>query len=791
MIRLIFIFSFFFSAYSHGKIGSGEYDLDFLSGTSESIGGDWLKFGLEPGFHSVGVTLDNIYDLTMKVEFINVVEDVVPCFTAKQLAILGIVKPLVPKSCYVMEDINEDATYDYSSSRSTVTLHIPDVNKVKLDRKFKASKELWDHGINHAKLNYNSYLSTDTDGYNNSYIALNALASLGRWRFVGSSSYYRADSFSSYNIGDLYTYTDIDSISSQLSFGQIKTSSRSNVNSSIPLSGVRISLSEQMINPKWNSYAPIIKDRVNSTSAKVTIMDGDKVVFSKIYSTGEFVISDLDIQAVGSTLVLVIEESDGTVRKKGVVYSKLPNMLKSGAYDYSFSLGQYRGSGSTVEEPYLFTGKFAYGFSRFTQEASFIVSDDYRYLESISTVDLEDIGAFSLGAGISSSDEFNEGYMLQASYAKYIENTDTGIQFAGTQYRSKNFKTLQESLEYSSSYLNIKNKIDISMNQKVGDYYLYFGYRRNSYHDRAVRADESLYSSFNFMLGPATVGINVSKDYYNDNESEISYGLNVSVPFGTKNRTIVSDYLSGNNNGSFNNTLGITHSNTNTTYNLSVLTNSGADNTTHGVSGSVNNNSKYGYFGARVDLAESNEKLTLSGFGGIIGYEDGFVLAPQVGETTAIFDFGDGAEGVILNNDINSQTNSDGVGVVPYPVPYGYNQINIDTSKSPNVSVFNGSGGFVPRRGATILVPVKARVGVRKLVSIDSKVDFFTQPVFEKASGNRISFVGTDNIVYIPGLKSGKTNEFYIGEDEKCNFNVDMNNHNDKLNDLINIVCEE
>ncbi|ASK70980.1 hypothetical protein CF168_20030 [Shewanella bicestrii] len=791
MIRLVFIFPLFISAYSHGSIGSGEYDLDFLSGTSESIGADWLKFGLEPGYHSVGVTLDNIYDLTMKVEFISVYEDVVPCFTKKQLAILGIMKPLEPKSCYIMEDISEDAAFDYSSSRSTVTLHIPDVNKIKLDRKFKANKELWDHGINHAKLNYNSYLAADTSGANNGYIAVNGLASLGRWRFVGSSSYYRADSFSSYNVGDLYTYTDIDSISSQLSFGEVSTSSRSNVNSSIPLTGIRISLSEQMLNPKWNSYAPIIKDRVNSASSKVTIMDGDKVVFSKIFSTGEFVISDLDIQAVGSTLILVIEESDGTVRKKGVVYSKLPNMLKSGAYDYSFSLGKYRSTGSFAEEPYLVTGKFAYGFSRFTQEASFILSDGYRYLESNSTVDLEDIGAFSLGAGLSSSDEFNEGYMLQASYAKYIENTDTGIQFAGTQYRSKNFTTLQEYLEYTGSYLNIKNKIDISMNQKIGDYYLYFGYRRNSYHDRSVRADESLYSSFNFMLGTATVGINISKDYYNDNDSEISYGLNISVPFGDKNRTTVSDYLSGNNNGSLNNTLGLTHASNNTTYNLSVLTNSGVDNTTYGVSGSLNNNSKYGYFGARVDLAESSEKLTLSGFGGIIGYEDGIVLAPQVGETTAIFDFGDGAEGVILNNDINSQTNSNGIGVVPYPVPYGYNQINIDTSRSPNVSVSNGTGGFVPRRGATILVPVKARVGVRKLVSIDSKVDFFTQPVFEKTSGNRISFVGTDNIVYIPGLKSGKDNYFYIGEDNICHFNVDMKNNNENLNDLINVLCEE
>ncbi len=154
----------------------------------------------------------------------------------------------------------------------------------------------------------------------NGYIGVNGLLSLGEWRIKGSASYYKTNNYSNYDNGDVYAFTDIDPISSQLSIGQITTSSGLSVNSSLPITGMKLQQSQQMLNPKWSSYAPVIKDRVNSTSAKVTVLDENRVIFSQVFTTGEFEISEFDVASVGSDLKLVIEEDNGTVRHKMIPY---------------------------------------------------------------------------------------------------------------------------------------------------------------------------------------------------------------------------------------------------------------------------------------------------------------------------------------------------------------------------------------------------------------------------------------------------------------------------------------
>lgn len=789
MIRILFLglFCFPFSVYASF---SNEYDLDFLTDEFTAFEDKtyWISGGLTPGVHSLGVAIGSKKEQTMKVEFIDINGDVTPCFDELQLTRLGIAKPQQDKICYTLKDINPEASYQYTSSLSLITLRVPNINLLKADSKYKTRKELWDHGVTSAKANYNSYVSTDSQGRNSGYIGANGLLSIGQWRIKGSASYFKTNDYGSYDSGDIYAFTDIDPISSQLSVGQITTSGGMSVNSSLPITGMKLMQSQQMLNPDWSSYAPVIKDRVNSTSAKVSVLDESRVVFSQVFTTGEFEISEFDVASVGSELTLVIEEDNGTIRRKTIPYTRLPNMLKENSYTYSLSAGQYRGR-ATTKDPALLSGQFRYGFGAWTSEVDLLAGSEYQYAEFENTFDLMNIGAVSFGAGLSNTED-DWGYLVQASYAKYIKNTDTSLQFAGTQYRSESFRTFNDFVSNVSNSQRVKNTIDVSINQKVDDYTLYLGYQRKTFHSQSDDAQESLYASMNTNISKADVGMSISRDYYssNDSRSEMRYGLNLSIPLARDVR--LSDYMNANDSGAFNNTLSLTTTNGQTDYSLSALTNVNNGDSAHSVSGSANQKTRYGDFGARADWSKDRSKLTLSAAGGVLAYSGGAVLTPRLGDTTAVVEFGNEAEDVVLNYNQQSKTNSRGIGVVTYPMPYRSNEIYFDTTASTNVEVVIAPGTYVPRLGATVVIPVQALVGSRKLVAIDSELDLFGEAVFEQKSNSRISFVGVDNVVYLSGLKTDEINRFTVGQDNKCQFDIDMSKNSDSLNDVITISCE-
>ena len=166
------------------------------------------------------------------------------------------------------------------------------------------------------------------------------------------------------------------------------------------------------------------------------------------------------------------------------------------------------------------------------------------------------------------------------------------------------------------------------------------------------------------------------------------------------------------------------------------------------------------------------------------------MLTPRLGDTTAVVEFGSEAKDIVLNYNQQYKTDSRGIGVVTYPMPYRGNEIYFDTTASSNVEVVTAPGTYVPRLGATVVIPVQALVGSRKLVAINSELDLFGESVFEQTTNNRVSFIGVDNVVYLSGLKTNEVNRFTVGRDNMCQFDIDMSKYNDSLNDIINISCE-
>ena len=289
-----------------------EYELGFLKDSLKNYNFDssWINSGIAEGMHSIDVSINDLngasFDLIkMKVNFIHHEGDVQPCFSYQQLQQLKI-KPssdqLANRECFLVADINPEARFYYKSNKSLVQLFIPSISFEQSKSRTYTEPELWEEGINNLKFKYNSYLSTDKHGNVDGYLGLNTLLSLDKWRLKHSGSYYRSNNYSQGLSGDLYAFTDVDSLYSQFSLGEISSTSGFSVNSSIPITGISLVSSELMTNPNWSSYAPVIRGRVNSLSARVSVLDNQRVIYSEELSTGEFEIRNFDVSATGSDL---------------------------------------------------------------------------------------------------------------------------------------------------------------------------------------------------------------------------------------------------------------------------------------------------------------------------------------------------------------------------------------------------------------------------------------------------------------------------------------------------------
>ncbi|WP_039987500.1 fimbria/pilus outer membrane usher protein [Vibrio owensii] len=772
------------------------YQLDFIQGDLSNFDSSWLTSKIAVGTHSVDVVLNEQGSIprnpiSMKLDFIETKEGIQPCFNTNQLSILGVapnVDQYRANYCYLVSDISVDARYKYSGNISLVRLYVPNVNIQQTNHELMTNPDIWEHGINSLKFNYNSYVSVDEDEEVDGYVSVNALLSLGPWRIKHNGSLYRSQYHTQSMTGDLYAYTDIDHLRSEVAFGQISSTSGLSVNSSIPILGMKQETSEVMYSPNWGRYAPVIRGRVNSTSAKVSVFDNQRVVYSEVFNTGEFEITEFDITAVGSELKLIIEESDGTTREKTIPYTKLPDMLRNNTYKYSFAFGRYRNDFINTH-PMIATGRFQYGFESFTAEIAAFLTEDYQYIEVANAFDFGNFGAVSIGAGLSNAQN-ESGYLLQTSYAKHIDSTKTSLQFVGTQYRSDTFMTFDDFVSSLSLRDPIKNTFDLSLTQQFSDISFYLGYRNETYHEIKLKNKWSLYGSVNFMLGDVDVSLNVTKDEqenYKQN-SQVVYGLNVSIPLDIISDARLSNYFTQRENNTFN-TLSFSKEHNNDTYNIAVQSEFGDVDTQHSISGSVKKKTDVADLEIRGYWKDEYQKLTLSAKGGGIAHSGGLVLAPYVNDTSAIVDFGDGAEDIILNQSQYNKTNRNGQGIVPYARSYKSNSISLDTTQSSNTEINEMPRRFVPRKGATILVNVDASVGVRKLVKIISDENLFSVPV-KRMTGEQVTYVGMDNVAYLSGLKDNKLESFKLGGNIECQFDLDMSIESEDINELAYVECK-
>ncbi|MGY5539187.1 fimbria/pilus outer membrane usher protein [Vibrio brasiliensis] len=791
--------------FSYQVIGS-EFDLSFLNSdiSGKKLDTSWFEQAIAPGEHMIDVELNGLTTQRMLIDFKQFDNsDVQPCLSKSQLQDLSIRVPDIVKSCYTVADISSMATQDYVSARSLLLLSVPDIHIEKKYGKLKTSPSKWDQGVNSVKLNYNSYISgTNTSSDVNGYLGIQALTTFGMWRLKGGGNLYKNGSVFNSNLSDFFVYKDVDAITSRAHFGEIRTSGISAINGSLPLVGLRLAKATSMYKSEWNNYVPVLKD-IALSSAKVTVLQNGLVLYSRVVPPGEFEIDDLDVSGTGADLELVIEESNGQIRRRMIPFTKLPSLVREGNFNYSLSAGQYRNSNSAIQ-PAVLTGGLEYGLGVITPKFSSLLSEQYYYGELGIAYDLGQFGAMSFEGGATRYSGFDDqqqqsGFILKSLYAKQFSHTATNLQLVGYQYRSPDFLSFEEHISRANQVspdragLGLRNRFELSLNQPLSEATLYLSYKHDTYHNSSLKGT-SLYSSLHFNLGRVSVGMNYTiSDTVLANDrvrSDKRLGLSLSLPFGKRNdSSVMFSSTHEQNTGAFNNQLSYSGTTENYYYNTTVSQMLNDTNTSNeSVSAMVRNETPFGHFSANIESNGETTSGSLSANGGLLIYEGGVVATQYLGETAAIVQVDD-AEELIVNHNPTLRTNKDGVVVIPYANDYSSNIVYMNAEENADVQLVEFSKNYVPRRGSTVLVNLKARVGKRVLVKLNTEENLFGEPVVLRDNpSDEMSFVGTDNIVYLSGIKPGQSATFIVGSGH-CEFSINISPDSKSLQDIVERSC--
>ncbi|MCW8346448.1 fimbria/pilus outer membrane usher protein [Vibrio sp. ZSDZ65] len=789
------------------QVSGSEFDLSFMNSdiSGKKLDMRWFEQAIAPGEHMIDVELNKQSTQRMLIEFkLNDTNVLQPCLSKVDVLDLNIKTPAVAKDCYTVEDISPMATANYISSQSLLILSIPDVNIDKSDGKLKTLPSKWDQGVNSVKLNYNSYINGASNSSNiNGYLGIQALATFGMWRLKGGGNVYKNGHIFSSNLSDFYVYRDIDSITSRASFGEIRSGSISAINGSLPLTGLNLLNASRMYKSHWNNYVPILKD-IALSSAKVTVLQSGRVLYSRVVSPGEFEISDLDVSSTGADLELVIEESNGQIRRRTIPFTKLPSLLREGRFNYSVSAGQYRNSNASIE-PAVLTGGFEYGLGVITPKFSTLLSERYYYGELGVTYDLGRLGAMSFESGATRYTSFDDhkqynGFILKSLYAKQFYRSATSLQLVGYQYRSPDFLSFEEYISTANEVdgnhktrLGLRNRFEVSVNQPISEASLYLSYKYDTYHNSSLNGT-SLYSSLNFNLGRISVGLNytisdtVQANYGVNSDRRI--GLSLSLPFGKSNDSnVLFSSTHEQNTNTLSNRLSYSGKTGNYDYSATVNQTSNDTNTdSRSVSAMVRHSTSYGQFSANVESRSETTAGSLSANGGLLIYKGGVVATQYLGETTAVVKVKD-AENLVINHNPTLKTNKNGIAVIPYSNDYGSNRIHVNAEGNSDVQLVEFSKTYIPRRGSTVFVDLKARVGKRVLVKLNTSKNLFGEHVVSQDNqSDEVSFVGTDNIVYLSGIRPNQSTAFVVG-DGLCEFSINVSPNSKSLQDIIELSC--
>ncbi|MTD28828.1 fimbria/pilus outer membrane usher protein [Erwinia sorbitola] len=637
--------------------------------------------------------------------------------------------------------------------------------------------ERWDHGVPGLLLDYNVTGNTARQikirrSTQNLSIYGQAGANLGAWRFRADyqGSYSSDNHIRDFDWDRFYAYRPLPMYAARLTLGEIYMNSQ--VFDSVRFTGVNLASDERMLPPNLQGYAPQIRG-IAKSNAKVTVSQGDHIIYETTVPAGPFNIQDLD-SAVRGELNVKVEEQDGSVSTFQVNTANIPYLTRPGYIRYNASVGRPSLYNHKLDGPLFYSGDFSWGISNSWSfyGGAMLTGRNYNAWSIGLGRDMNFLGALSADATQSISklpgERSQQGMSFKLSYAKTFDKYNSTITFAGYRFSQKKFRTLSQFLserdQNHNDYGRDKEMYTITGNKTLwADHpdlrtMIYLTYTHHNYWDRAGQDRYGFSAARAFRLAGIegiTANLSLFRSSYRGRRDD-SLSLTFSVPIGNSRWAGYDMQVKGSNN----------------THMVSYSDNSDDNNLWRMRAGAGYRGKAAvdGYYQHRARMAEMNLNMSYQqdNFLSLGGSARGGLTATRFGaamhnssttlDTARIMVDTSGVASVPLNDE-RVRTNYFGIGVVPDVVSYRSFDTRVDVdAMDSNIEISRAISTNTLTEGAIGYERFSVAQGERFLAVIrlsDGSYPPFGAEVFN-SDGINVSMVMDDGITYISGVKTGE-----------------------------------
>ena len=667
---------------------------------------------------------------------------VFPCMTASLLKQIPFRYEHLPAhffekagECGDLHALLPEAVTRYDSNEMRLDIQLPQLY-VSDTARGSVSPALWDSGIPAAILGYNlnGYQNTSNGIENKSFYAgINAGLNIGAWYLRHNGSYnWNSNGFEKYDAINTYLQRDIPALKARALIGQSNT--RGDVFDTLPFTGVALATDERMLPESQRGFAPEIRG-IARTNAKVTVRQGDAVIYQTTVAPGAFLIDDLYPTGYGGDLLVTVEEADGTRQSFSVPYAAVVEQLRPGATRFELVGGELRND-FISHDVALYQGTVRHGLTNLlTGYGGMQVSQNYYALLGGVAVGTE-YGAFSFDVTQArmhlhqTEKQASSGQSYRLSYSKTVSETQSNISVAAYRFSSSgfmDFMTAQQTLEAiergasENAISRSRNRFSVTASQGLPGAWgqLYISGSVQDYWNK-TRSDKQYQMGYNNSYGSVSYGVSVGRTY-SLNGTEDTWLLTMSMPLGRSDSTYRPQLSTQ-----------LTHDSTGRTGEQATLSGTGGEehqfsysatamnaNQGVGASGALSGQyrTQYANLSASWSGGRNYHSESLGANGTIVAHQGGVTLSSYTSDTFALVE-AKGATGASVSGYPGVRIDRFGYALVPYLDPYQMNNVILDPKgASDEVEMVNTEKRVAPYFGAVVKVKYGTKTGSPVLIN--------------------------------------------------------------------------
>lgn len=529
-------------------------NLDFLQGGNNPAAATFLSSAKDyfPGRYWVDVSVNGV-DKGKRILNVTREEEQGLCFTPAWLAdvdtyvrldFYAATRKALQEGdetvCYAL-DAQPDSVVDFDLSTQSINLTLPQAGLTKADDSLG-----WEFGNNALRFNYNANANKTTDGVDY-YGAGSLLANIGEWIVHGSASLTQDDQ----SISVFTASKAVLSLQADLVLG--KTSVSSGALGGLSTYGVTLS-SNQSMRRQTQGYTPVFSGSA-SGNARVTLRQGNTVLYSEMVPPGPFSIDYVTVLS-GGDVVMTVAENDGSTTTQVFPITLISGQISPGEHEYSISLGIIDND-NPDGTPTGGLGAFSYGYGlkNMSVRVGALVGSQFTGISGEISSQLGALGSLSAGMSGTQSryDEGNrQGQKSTLTFAKTFD-IGTTIRLAHN-LLSEEYDTLGEYND--TDYVNLKHRQRLKEDLTVGfsqPLWQSSTFSVNGWERRYWQRDgkqQGVTGNISTRIGQ--VSLSLAGAYYKTGEdNQYSFSTSISIPFSVFERDFTSyASMSGGKTGS-------------------------------------------------------------------------------------------------------------------------------------------------------------------------------------------------------------------------------------------------